>query len=416
MDRRQFVKLALLGVGVPALAACSGGFGASADLTPDPAAAGSPAPPQQPPPSTTYAPPTGVPAGPPPHWRGADISFTLQEEAIGMELTDLGGGSPAPIETILPGHGANLARLRVWVDPPAGYSDEASMLTLARRAHAAGMDIALCLHYSDFWAEPSHQATPAAWAGQSLEELAGTVRAYTADLLRALERQGTPARIVQVGNEVTNGILWPVGQVPQPDGSEDWAALGTLLRAGIDGVHDAAGPSGPAATMLHLDMMNPLDLARHKVDSILAQGVDPDLIGISYYPFWHGSLDNLRELLIDFAGRYRRGLVIAETGYPWTLDTGDAPDVHVTSIEQLPDADRFPPTPQGQFDFFMALRQALADVPEGLGMGLLAWEPGWLPGVGAAPGSVGNPYANMAMFDWAGQGLPSLATFGNQAG
>jgi len=159
-------------------------------------------------------------------------------------------------------------RLRLWVDPPAGYSDLQSVLAMARRAKAAGMRILLDPHYSDFWADPQKQPTPAAWAGQDLPTLAATVRAYTRDALNALSAQGTPAQMLQLGNEIRNGILWPTGQL---DGTQaKW-----------------------------------------------------DVIGLSYYPFWHGTLSQLRTNLDDLSQRCRRDIAVVETQYGWTLDNGD---------------------------------------------------------------------------------------------
>src|SRR6266542_1996923 len=171
-----------------------------------------------------------------PRVRGADISFTLQEEAVGKSYRD--GGTVKPVERILSARGANYVRLRVWNNPPAGYSTLSSALTLARRAQQAGLKVLLDLHYSDFWADPGKQATPAAWAGQNLSTLATTVRTFTRDAVSAFARQGTPISMVQVGNEITSGMLFPLGQIYRGDG-EHWSEFTTLLKAGIAGAHDA---------------------------------------------------------------------------------------------------------------------------------------------------------------------------------
>src|SRR5262245_2964267 len=136
-----------------------------------------------------------------PRVRGVDISFTLQEESVGKVYRD--GGTARPVERILSARGANYVRLRVWTAPPAGYSTLQSALTLGRRAAQAGMKILLNLHYSDFWADPGKQPTPAAWAGQNLSTLANTVRNYTRDAVSAFARQGSPISMIQVGNEIT---------------------------------------------------------------------------------------------------------------------------------------------------------------------------------------------------------------------
>lgn len=383
MRRRQFAKLAVLSLvgstAVPSLVACT-----SEDIAEVRVAN---------------------------RWRGADISFTLQEEAIGTQLTDVTtDGSVAPIERILANHGATAARLRVWVNPPTGYSDEKSLLILAKRANAAGLEIVLDLHYSDFWADQTTQTIPAAWSGQTLQQLTATVREYTRGIVSALNAQGTPPSVVQIGNEVTNGMLWPIGQIYHSSGREDWDGFTTLLKAGAEGVQDAPGPSGAAATMLHIQRIDHLESTRYTLDHIFERGVRLDLIGVSYYPFWHGSLATLQTALDGLADRYDKDLVVAETSYPWTLNSGGETALYVDSADALPEAARFPPTPAGQAGYFRALHQVLAQVPNDRGAGWLAWEPGWLPGVDAHP-DLGNAYANLTMFDFAGNGLPALSAF-----
>ncbi|MCU1688579.1 MAG: Arabinogalactan endo,4-beta-galactosidase, partial [Jatrophihabitantaceae bacterium] len=179
--------------------------------------------------------------------RGADISFTLQEERAGTTVTD--GQAVQPVEAVLSRLGANYVRLRVWVDPPSGYSTIDSALALGRRAQAQGMRILLDLHYSDFWADPTYQAIPASWQGQSLPVLAQTVRRYTADALARFTAQGTPVSMIQIGNEISNGILWPLGQVNRTDGTH-WAEMAMLVNAGIAGARDAS-PS--TQVMLHIE-------------------------------------------------------------------------------------------------------------------------------------------------------------------
>ncbi|WP_345713044.1 arabinogalactan endo-1,4-beta-galactosidase, partial [Kineococcus glutinatus] len=331
----------------------------------------------------------------------------LQLEAAGVRFSD--GGRVRPVERILRSHGANWVRLRTWVNPPAGYSDLAATTELARRAKRAGMQVLLDLHYSDFWADPAHQSTPAAWAGQDLPTLAATVRRYTRDTVTALERAGARVDMVQVGNEVTAGMLWPLGQVYRT-ATPDWAGFTTLLKAGIAGVRDASGRGGRIPVMVHVDRGGDNGGSRWFFDHVLAEGVRFDVIGQSYYPFWHGSLQDLRANLTDIAARYDKDVVLVETAYPWTLENGDHLENLIRDVSQLPDAGTYPATPQGQAAYFETVRQVLLDVPGGRGLGFFAWEPEWVPGVGWAPGE-GNPNDNLTMFDRSGAALPSLAAF-----
>lgn len=333
--------------------------------------------------------------------RGADVSFTLQEEAAGNVVR--GPDGPAPIEQVLAGHGATTVRLRLWVDPPAGTSDLPAALELARRARAAGLEVALVLQYSDTWADHSVQGTPAAWAGLSLDELARTVREYSRDVVAAFAEQGTPVAVVQVGNEIDGGLLWPVGHLA----TAGWDAVAQLVAAGIAGAREGGGER-PPEVMVHRTAGQDTATVLSFVTELGARGVHPDLVGLSYYPWWNGSLARLQHTLDAVSEQFDVDVALAETAHPWTLADGDAEPNAVTSASQLPDGDVHPPTPAGQAAWAEALRQVLLAVPGGHGAGFLFWEPGWLPGVEAVPGT-GSAYDNTTLFSWDGDPLPALA-------
>ncbi|HET8844976.1 MAG TPA: glycosyl hydrolase 53 family protein, partial [Ktedonobacteraceae bacterium] len=172
---------------------------------------------------------------------GHDLSTLQQEEDVGNVFTDR-NGRVRRMEEIVARHGATYIRQRLWVNPPAPYNDLAHILTIAKRIKKAGLKLLLDFHYSDFWADPGKQITPQSWQGQDLSTLANTVYNYTRDVLRQLARQGTPAAIVQTGNEVTDGMLWPLGQL-YVDGNQYWQEFTTLLKAAIAGVRDSHGHS-----------------------------------------------------------------------------------------------------------------------------------------------------------------------------
>jgi arabinogalactan endo-1,4-beta-galactosidase len=214
---------------------------------------------------------------------------------------------------------------------------------------------------------------------------------------------------VQVGNEITAGMLWPLGQIYRADG-EHWPEFTTLLAAGIAGARAGNPRHHDLAVMVHIDRGGDNGGSRWFYDHVAAAGVDFDVIGLSFYPFWHGPLSALQQNLTDLAGRYGKPLVVVETAYPWTTGDGDDLANFITSPDQLPDVDRFPPTPAGQAAFFEALRAVLLGVPGRLGAGFVDWEPEWIPGVGWEPGA-GNPNDNLTMFDFTGRALPSVAAF-----
>lgn len=337
--------------------------------------------------------------------RGADVSFTLLEEGVGNGTSD--DGVEEPVERIIVRYGANYVRLRIWVDPIPGWSDLKSALVLARRAHDAGMGLLVNLHYSDTWADSAHQSIPVAWRGQSFGTLAESLRDYTRDVVAAFAEQGTPVGMLQVGNEITDGFLWPLARIGRA-GGEFWSECTTLLRAGITGAR-AGTPDGHELTiMIHTDRGGDNAGARRFYDRLLEENVGFDVIGLSYYPFWHGPLAGLQDNVTDLAARYNRDVVVVETAYPWTLENPRGqPDRFCTSQEQLPDVEAYPATPAGQVAYFEALRSCLQGVPGDRGLGFFVWEPAWLDGVGCGPG-LPNPYANLTLFDDRGRALPAL--------
>jgi arabinogalactan endo-1,4-beta-galactosidase len=331
---------------------------------------------------------------------GHDLSFAVQESQAGATYTD--NGRAALPEQILADHGANWVRLRLWVDPPAGYSDLPNVLAMARRAKAAGMRILLDPHYSDFWADPQKQPTPAAWADQDLPTLANTVRTYTRDALDALSAQGTPAEMLQLGNEIRNGMLWPTGQLDW-DAGTGWDNLGVLLRAAAAGARDARGPT--PRLVVHFDQGGDNAFSRKFFDNVVAQHVPFDVIGLSYYPFWHGTLSQLRANADDLSQRYRKDVSVVETQYAWTLGWGDDTNNFVWEESQL--IPGYPATPGGQLGFASDLMSIMAAVPHGRGLGVFYWQPEWIPGVGWEPGA-GTPNDNLTLFDFTGHALPSV--------
>jgi len=345
--------------------------------------------------------------------RGADLSFTPQLEAAGVRFSDK--GVVQPVERIFARYGATYVRQRVWVDPPAGYSDEAAALGMALRAKQAGMNVLLDLHYSDFWADPMTQTIPASWSGQDLEALATSVHDYTRRIIATFAENGAPVDMVAIGNEISNGMLWPIGKIQKRGGAAGSAACATLLKAGIAGAREGNPNDRHLAVMIHSEHGGSNKKTRAFFDRIVEHGVEFDVIGLSYYPFWRpiwgGPLARLEANLNDIAGRYGKPIVAAEVSYPWTLDNGDEFNNLISRSFHLPERASYPPTPEGQAAFYEALRQVFLEVPDDLGTGFIVWEPEWLPGVGHEPGS-GNPMDNLTMFDWNGAALPSLAAFG----
>ncbi len=354
---------------------------------------------------------------------GADVSSLLEVERCGGTFYNHGQQNDAL--TILKEHGVNMVRLRLWNDPyspkgepyGAGSCDLDCVTTLARRAKDLEMDWLLDLHYSDFWADPGKQTVPKAWEGLSELELARAVRAYTAQVLDALKEAGVPPQMVSVGNELSCGLLWPMGKTPRYD------VITRLVSAGEEAVR-AFDPSLPV--MLHLDNGGNNALYREWFDNYFANaGADFEYIGLSYYPFWHGTMADLGANLRDISERYRKKLMIAETSMGFTMEDyqryEDLPAEARKGMATRPalvEKIEHPMTPEGQRAFLRDLIVLLRNTPRTVGY--CWWEPCWLPVPGsqwATPagcayvgesGPGGNEWANQALFDYDGNALPAL--------
>jgi arabinogalactan endo-1,4-beta-galactosidase len=347
---------------------------------------------------------------------GGDLSFTPQELAAGAHYTDR--GQPGTPITIMRAHGANYVRMRLWVNPPSGYSDLASDLALAKQVSASGMKIYLDIMYSDFWADPQHQNIPAAWQGQDLSQLAATVQSYTKQVISAFAAQGTPVSLVSIGNEIRNGLLWPVGQVDWT-ANTGWDNLATLLKAGVAGAQAGNPPANKLLIMMHFDQGGNNATSQEFYQNLLSRGVKFDVIGLSYYPFFHGTISQMRANVDALATQFHKPIIIAETQYAWTMangneQAGDSTGDFVWQPSQL--SAGYPASPGGQLSFVSDELSILAQVPQGLGAGLFYWSPDWIPGVGWEPGAgVGSPNVNLTLFDFQGRALPSIGIFQNPA-
>lgn len=357
--------------------------------------------------------------------KGMDLSTLPEVERCGGTFRDR--GIPGDAVEILKGYGMNMVRLRLWNHPyspqgapyGAGTNDLPTTLAMARRLRRAGVPWLLDFHYSDFWADPGKQNIPKAWAGLDAAGLTRAVYAYTRSVLEALAREQLLPQMVAVGNELTNGLLWPYGKTP------NFQNIARFLNAGIQAVRQAAPE---AKIMLHLDNGGNNALYRSWFDSYFAAGGrDFDCIGLSYYPFWHGTMEDLRHNLYDLAARYRKPLVIAEVSMGFTMeDYGSyealAPENRkgMATKPALAAKVPYPMTPRGQQRFMEDLMALLKSVPGQLGSGFFYWEPAWLPVPGSGwateaalaytgePGPGGNEWANQALFDYAGNALPAL--------
>jgi len=335
------------------------------------------------------------------YWAGADMSFLPQYKDLKAEFKR-GGKTIDPLK-VLKETGSNVLRLRVWVNPKDGYCSKEHTLKLAKDAWKAGLRLMIDFHYSDWWADPGHQVKPKAWEGLSVTEIAQKIDEHTFDVLDALVKQGTPADLVQVGNEIRTGMVWPEGQLwTKEKGSSEEAFnnLVVFLKAGGHAVKRIAAAKdsrdGRMVTpkiIIHNDAGGDFKGTPAWYVKIARAQVPFDFIGLSYYPWWHGSLADLEKNMTALAENVKTPMIVVETAYPFTLEWKDKENNFVGKADQLQTG--FDATPAGQAKFLRALHATVKKAPGGLGRGVVYWAPEYVAHEG-----IQTPCENLCLFDF----------------
>lgn len=317
---------------------------------------------------------------------GADLSFLKQAEDNGKIFKD--GTNAEPGLEMFRNHGYNWIRLRIFVEPVGDRLPNGLAYTLAeaKAAKKLGYKFLLDFHYANSWADPSQQPTPAAWKDLSHDERVQKVFEYTRDTIATFRDAGVLPDMVQIGNEVTQGILWPDGKLPV-----NWDHFADYLRAGSKGVDAGRGKNPCPKIMIHVVESGSIERTRYFFDKLNHYQIPYDVIGFSYYPWWHGTLMDLRENLAFAANEYHKDIIIVETAYNWR-----------PARETAGRAEPFPETPAGQRDFLDELTRIVLAVPDGRGKGIFWWEP--------AVGDHGSPVSR-SFFDEKGNALPVISVF-----
>lgn len=364
--------------------------------------------------------------------RGMDASAVLSVEKSGARYYGYDGKEQDVFKTLAES-GVNYIRLRVWNDPydengngyGGGDNDVATAIELGKRATQYGMKVNIDFHYSDFWADPKRQHAPKAWEGMSADEKADALYDFTKESLTQILDAGVDVGMVQVGNEINNGM----------SGETDVPAVMELLDAGSRAVREIAGSYGKdIQIVLHYTNIEDNDEVDTMAANLKEYGVDYDIFGLSYYPFWDGTNENMQNVAKNIMDRYGKKVVIAETSYCYTEKDGDG---FANSFDGIEDAvDGYAPTVQSQATMIRDICAAANEVGV---IGVFYWEGTWIP-VGSAdkdnsalwekygsgwassysaeydPDDAGLYYGgcswdNQAMFDFNGHPLPSLNVF-----
>lgn len=308
---------------------------------------------------------------------GVDVSSFVSLTESGVTYKDFDGNEldEQGFFNLLSESGINYIRIRVWNDPydangngyGGGNNDLAKAKTIGKLASNAGMKVLIDFHYSDFWADPAKQTAPKAWQNMSLEEKEQALNAYTKDSLRELLDAGVDVGMVQVGNETNYGIA----------GESGLDNMCTLFSAGADAVHTIEEEyTREILVALHFTEPNTLDFTNY-AKTFENAGVDYDVFATSYYPFWHGTLENLTSKLSAVASAYNKKVMVAETSYVTTWDDGDGHGN--TSPKTVGQTLDYSVSIQGQADAVRGVVNAVAAVPNQAGIGVFYWEPAWLP-------------------------------------
>lgn len=363
---------------------------------------------------------------------GADVSSMLALENAGVTFYGF-DGQPQELTKILQEAGFNYVRVRVWNDPydaagngyGGGNCNVATAAEIGSRAALYGLKLLVDFHYSDFWADPAKQQAPKAWENDSLEQKCAAITQFTQESLAAIREAGANIGMVQIGNETTNGFC----------GEDDWASIPVLLKAGASAVR-----SFDPEIKIAVHFTNPENGRYGEFARLLQQSaVDYDVFASSYYPYWHGTTETLKNELSAVAAEYGKQVMVVETAWPYTLADTDA---HPNAIGDGSFLQYdYPVSPEGQTAAITDVVRAISSIGES-GIGVMYWEPAWirvpaenatarkalweLYGAGWAssyaasydPTDAGVYYGgsacdNQALFDPNGYPLASLRTFAN---
>ena len=353
---------------------------------------------------------------------GADLSLLKRNLSQGANYS-MNGKTVPPVK-LFRDAGFDWARLRLF-HTPTGHGAQCTDLpytaALGKLLVDAGFKLLLDIHYSDTWADPGKQTTPKAWEKLDFLSLEKAVYEYTRETVQSFIKAGAEPDMVQVGNEITPGMLWEHGRVAQAhdvntphwhreessNNKAAWARFGQLLKAGILGVHDATGK--PTEIMMHIDRGGDIPTNTWFFDNLQEQGVEFDAIGESYYPFWHGMPEDLAETLEFLGTRYGKDLYLAEVAYPHKHHEmyENALSGDQAGWERL--TGKYPLSPDGQKRFMEDVLEIVKASSHG--KGVFYWAPEWIPVLGTEDEADAPSCWARALFDEHGNALPALSVF-----
>jgi arabinogalactan endo-1,4-beta-galactosidase len=324
---------------------------------------------------------------PNPFVKGFDLSMLPQLRASGISVYNENGVKEDMLLT-LKNAGVNTIRLRLWKDPAGGFSGLEEVKQLSNEIKQIGLKVWLTVHYSDTWADPGAQAKPAVWKDLPYVILKDSVFNYTQLIVQEIHPD-----YIQIGNEVNNGFLWPEGN------ASNRTQFLELMNIGIDAVNKV-----DSSTKIILQYAGYKDVINYLN---FIGSVNVDIIGLSYYPMWHGkNLDSLQLQLSNVAKLTGKPVIIAETSYPFTLAWNDWTNNILGDSNQL--IPNYPATTLGQKEFLNKIRQVTSNATNG--HGFCYWGGEWISFKGSTS-KEGSPYENQALWNFNAKALPALEVF-----
>lgn len=299
-------------------------------------------------------------------------------------------GHPNDVLTILKDNGVNTVRLKLWVNPINEHAGFNEVQQFSEILKTNGFKTWLTVHYSDTWADPGQQKTPLQWEGINFTQLKDSVYDYTEKVVRQLQPD-----YIQIGNEINSGLLHPYGNI-----SSNPEQFKELMNTAITAVR---AQSKDTQIMLHYAGIEGSHWFFDQVNTL-----DYDIIGLSYYPIWHGkSLSTLKTTMQDLSRSHGKAIVIAETAYPFVLEWNDWTN-NIVGLDEHLILPKYPATPIGQRDFIKDIFTITEDVENGIGLcywgaELIAWK--------GQQSTEASPWENQALFDFNNKALPALNEF-----
>ena len=361
---------------------------------------------------------------------GIDVSTYLEQKRILNPKFFHNGKEIDPLQEFR-NNGVTYLRTRVWNDPHddngkpylGGTCDLDNYIALAKIGKKYGYKLLIDFHYSDFWADPLKQTCPKAWKGLSFEQIEKNVYQFTKDCLTKIKNEGLDTDLIQIGNEITNGMVWPYAELNAK--RDNFEPLTKLLKAGIEAAKEVY-PN--IKIIIHLEKSNLKDIYFEYFSNLEKYNVEFDIIGMSYYPYWHGSFDELFANVKMCQETFKKEVMIMETSYAFTLeDYIPGVDNHMAINKTTTEYTSHLPeeiSPEGQARFF---RRFLKLAREHNIAGVFYWEPMWLPGKGMDWATVEgqkyfnqtiknarNEWSNQCLFDYQGNALPSFDEYVNK--